>query len=124
MTKTVSSRINNKNHQELLQRCNKVGCTINEWINEAIQCMLTNSSEFNFGDEDEGSKIESKRTEINDTPEPRIFDCKDGFLFENEIKIGNCADYKLDDGKVHDDRGNFLGKTRDSLKPIVTEIEQ
>lgn len=53
MTKTVSSRISNKNHQELLQRCNTVGCTVNEWVNEAIQYLLTNSSEFNFGDEEE-----------------------------------------------------------------------
>ena len=53
MTKTVSARIGNKDHQELLQRCNVVGCTVNEWINEAIQYLLTNYSEFNFGDEQE-----------------------------------------------------------------------
>ena len=53
MSKTVSARISNKNHQELLQRCNKVGCTVNEWINEAIQYLLTNSSEFDFDGEEE-----------------------------------------------------------------------
>ena len=51
MTKTVSARISNKNHQELLQRCNTVGCTVNECVNEAIQYLLTNYSEFDFGDE-------------------------------------------------------------------------
>ena len=49
MSKTVSARISNSKHRELLERCNLVGCTINEWINEAIQYVLTASSEFDFG---------------------------------------------------------------------------
>ncbi len=53
MTKTVSSRISNKNHQELLEQCYKTGYTINERINEAIQYLFTEESEFNFGYEDE-----------------------------------------------------------------------
>ena len=65
MTKTVSARISNKNHQELLEKCNKVGCTINEWINEAIQYLLTNYSEFDFGDDEdeESEEPESVQTE-------------------------------------------------------------
>jgi len=53
LTKTVSARIANKDHQELLQRCNNVRFIINEWINEAIQYLLTSSSEFDFGDDEE-----------------------------------------------------------------------
>ena len=61
MTKTVSSRISNKDHQKLLQRCNTVGCTVNEWVNEAIQYMLTNYSEFDFGyDEEDDKKVKSQ----------------------------------------------------------------
>ena len=72
MTKTVSARINNKDHQELLQRCNKVGCTINEWINEEIQYLLTNYSEFNFGDEEESVGMESVQTKKDSTEDAKI----------------------------------------------------
>ena len=51
MTKTVSARIPNKIHSELIERCNKSGCTINEWINEAIQFTFSGTSDFDFGDE-------------------------------------------------------------------------
>lgn len=51
MTKTVSARIPNKIHDELIERCNKSGCTINEWINEAIQFTFTGTSDFDFGEE-------------------------------------------------------------------------
>lgn len=53
MTKTVSARIPNIKHEELVERCNKVGCTINEWLNAAIDYMFTSSSDFDFGDEEE-----------------------------------------------------------------------
>ena len=53
MTKTVSARIPNKSHEELLERCNKVGCTINEWLNAAVEYLFTHSSDFDFGDEEE-----------------------------------------------------------------------
>ncbi len=53
MTKTVSARIPNKAHEELLERCNKVGCTINEWLNAAVEYLFTHSSDFDFGDDEE-----------------------------------------------------------------------
>ena len=64
MTKTVSARIPNKTHSELIERCNKAGCTINEWINEAIQYLLTSSSEFDFGDDEELDEKESVKTKM------------------------------------------------------------
>ena len=51
MSKTVSARIPNKNHEELLERCNRSGCTINEWLNECVNYLLTGSTDFDFGDE-------------------------------------------------------------------------
>ena len=51
MTKTVSARITNETHEELRERCNKVGCSINDYILESINFMLHGSSEFDFGDE-------------------------------------------------------------------------
>jgi len=63
MTKTVSARIPNKTHSELIEMCNKSGCTINEWINELIQYMFTGESEFDFGDEDVDESSEIKLTQ-------------------------------------------------------------
>ena len=50
MSKTVSARIPNKSHEEILERCNRVGCSINEWLNSGIDYLLTGSSDFDFGD--------------------------------------------------------------------------
>jgi len=52
LTKTVSARIPNKNHEEILERCNRAGCTINEWLNAGVDYLLTGSSDFDFGEEE------------------------------------------------------------------------
>ena len=64
MTKTVSARITNETHEELRERCNKVGCSINDYISESINFMLHGSSEFDFVDEEEGANNDSKQIEL------------------------------------------------------------
>jgi len=64
LTKTVSARIPNKAHEELLERCNKVGCTINEWLNAAVEYLFTHSSDFDFGDEEEDIEPEPIKAKI------------------------------------------------------------
>ena len=68
MTKTVSARLPIDNHQELLERCNKAGCTVNEWLNAAVDYLLTGSSRFDFGDEEfEDDDMQNKvRVSINE----------------------------------------------------------
>lgn len=57
MSKTVSSRLPNKRHDELRERCNELGCTMNEFIENCIYFMLDGSSEFEFNlDESEEEK--------------------------------------------------------------------
>ena len=51
MSHTVSARISKETHDRLLERCNRAGCTINEWLCAAIDYLITGSSEFDFGDE-------------------------------------------------------------------------
>lgn len=53
MSKTVSARIPNELHQELRERCNQVGCSINDYVENCISFILYNSSDFDFGDEPE-----------------------------------------------------------------------
>ena len=62
MSHTVSARISKISHDKLLDRCNRAGCTINEWLCAAIDYLITGSSEFDFGDEEEGTKSETVRT--------------------------------------------------------------
>ncbi len=58
LSKTVSARIPNKNHELLRDRCNQLGCTINEYVEHAIEFAMDGSTEFEF-DLDE-SKIKSE----------------------------------------------------------------
>ena len=57
MTKTVSARIPNKRHDELRERCNQLGCTINEFLDHAIEFALGGTTEFEF-ELDEEAEIE------------------------------------------------------------------
>ena len=60
LSKTVSARIPNKNHETLRERCNQLGCTINEYVEHAIEFAMDGSTEFDFDIEEPESlpKIE------------------------------------------------------------------
>ncbi|MGY5150588.1 MAG: YlcI/YnfO family protein [Candidatus Nitrosopumilus sp. bin_68KS] len=51
MSRTVSARIPTKLHDELRERCNLVGESINDFVTACIEVGLHNSCEFDFGDE-------------------------------------------------------------------------
>jgi len=51
MSRTVSSRIPTQLHEELRERCNLIGESINDFIKASIEMCLNNSCEFDFGDE-------------------------------------------------------------------------
>jgi len=50
MSRTVSARIPTALHEELRERCNMVGESINDYIKATIEMVLHNECEFNFGD--------------------------------------------------------------------------
>ena len=64
MSRTISSRIPNDLHEELRERCNLVGESINDYVKACIEMGLHNSCDFDFGDElmDE---LEEKRKEVS-----------------------------------------------------------
>ena len=64
MSKTVSSRLPNKRHDELRERCNELGCTMNEFIENCIYFMLDGSSEFEFNLDDELEEDEPETKEL------------------------------------------------------------
>lgn len=51
MSRTVSARIPTALHEELRERCNLVGESINDFVTACIEMGLHNSCNFNFGDE-------------------------------------------------------------------------
>lgn len=61
MSRTVSARIKPELHDNLRERCNKVGCSINDFIEATIKLGLDGNVEFDFGDEEE-SKSNVERT--------------------------------------------------------------
>jgi len=64
LSKTVSARIPNKLHSELCERCNKVGCSINDFIQGSLELVINDYTDFDFGGEEE--------SEPSQTPEIKI----------------------------------------------------
>jgi len=53
VSRTVSARIPNKLHEEIRERCNKVGCSINDFLEASLEFALNDYTEFDFGNEEE-----------------------------------------------------------------------
>jgi len=51
MSRTVSARIPNQLHEELRERCNLVGESINDYVKAAIEFALNETVDFDFGGE-------------------------------------------------------------------------
>ena len=64
MSRTVSARIPKDLHEELVERCNRVGCAIADFIHAAIEFAMYGSTEFDFGDEEDEIEDESETKEI------------------------------------------------------------
>jgi len=64
MTRTVSARIPNQLHEEIRERCNKVGCSINDYLQASLEFALNDYSEFDFGNEDDEPIAEVKEARI------------------------------------------------------------
>jgi len=62
MSRTVSARISTKMHDELSERCNLVGKSINDFIIACLEVGLYNSTEFDFGEELLAEMDEKKST--------------------------------------------------------------
>jgi len=61
MSRTVSARIPTELHEELRERCNLIGESINDFVEASIEMTLHNSSDFDFGD-DLIDELEEKRS--------------------------------------------------------------
>ena len=53
MSRTVSARIPTELHEELRERCNLIGESINDFVKASIEIGLYGTTDFNFEDEEE-----------------------------------------------------------------------
>ena len=94
--KPTSVRFDNDLLEELDQRCEKVGCSRNDFIKNSVEFAITQQSDFDFGEEEEESEeplatSEGKIIGIA-PPEPIVTEVKD-----------------VMHGKILDDDGNVIG---------------
>ena len=88
-TKPTSVRFDNDLLEELDQRCEKVGCSRNDFIKNSVEFAIYQSSDFDFGDEEESEE----------EPQVKVT------LVEKEEPIPRVMAH----GKVLDDDGNVIG---------------
>ena len=55
MSRTVSARIPTELHEDLRERCNLIGESINDFVKAAIEIALYGDVEFDFGEEESKS---------------------------------------------------------------------
>jgi len=67
MTRTVSARIPTKLHEELRERCNLIGESINDFVKASIEIALHGTTDFDFGEE-----LDDKESNSNEDKIPTI----------------------------------------------------
>jgi len=86
-TKPTSVRFDGELLEELDQRCEKVGCSRNDFIKNSVEFIINDSSDFNFGGDEEESEVKVTLIE-KEEPKP--------------IPV-------IAHGKILDDDGNVIG---------------
>ncbi len=84
--------------EEIDEICDGIGCSRNDWIKDTLQEKLRDEA----NDDPKIQKIIKKN---------RVFDCREGKLYEDDILLGDCSDYGIDKGNVYNKDGSFMGKT-------------
>jgi len=105
---------------DLDQRCNELGCSRNDFIRSSVEYSVY---EVDSIESDDNDSQELKKPQLIKVEDVREFDCRDGNLYENDSFFGKCLDYELNDGKVYEKNGKYLGKIKHDPKPQVEIIE-
>lgn len=64
-TKTVTARIPEDVHVEIIDRCNREGCTVNFFLNKAIEFIINHEVDFNFGDIEDDEEPAPQTPKLN-----------------------------------------------------------
>ena len=107
--RTVSTKLDKKDHERLLEMCNKEGQSVAEALREMVQDSCgawedcVESEELVEIDEPTITKSEYPKITIL-----RTFTCSNGNLYEDGDFVGSCSDYELRQGNVWKD-GKQIG---------------
>jgi len=113
-TKTASVRLPKEMFEEIDNICDGVGCSRNDWIKDTLQDKLR--------EENSQDQEESKKPQLIKVEDVIEFECKNGNLYENGSLFGSCSNYDLDQGKVYEKNGKYLGQIKNDSKPQLVEI--
>jgi len=101
---------------DLDERCNELGCSRNDFIRSSVEYSVYEVDSIE-SDEEESKKPQGIKVE-----EIKEFECKNGNLYENGSLFGSCSNYDLDQGKVYEKNGKYLGQIKNDSKPQLVEI--
>jgi len=111
-TKTASVRLPKEMYEEIDNICDGIGCSRNDWIKDKLREGIRKESNENSQDQEEPKK--PQLIKVEDVIE---FECKNGNLYENGSLFGSCSNYDLDQGKVYEKNGKYLGQIKNDSKP-------
>lgn len=109
----TSIRFDDELLSDLDKKCEKIGCSRNDFVKASTELMVYDTTNFDFGDDDEENnqdQDESKKPQLIKAQIIQEFDCKNGNMYENGSFFGKCSDFELNDGKVYAKNGKYLGK--------------
>ena len=97
--KPTSVRLDYELLEELDHRCEKVGCSRNDFIKNSVEFIINQSSDFDFGDDDDEEKEEVELERKIDETKPIVTEI---ITKTHEIPV-------IAHGKILDDYGNVVG---------------
>ena len=83
MSKTVSARIPGRVHDNLIEKCNRIGCTVNEYLIGAIELALDGSTDQELGLDVEESQITKQQKETQHGKVTKIIDDNGNVIYDS-----------------------------------------
>jgi len=120
LSKTVSSRLQDGKHEMLREKCNQLGCTINDFIKDAVEMKLNGSNSFENCKECDEDVHKAMRKIIDNVHESE-------YSFVESEKTGKLIQVELT-WPDNDDEGYFekewqKRQNREGPKPKVVLLD-
>ncbi len=79
-------------HENLREKCNDLGCSINDYIVACIEFMITGSSEFDFGDEEDSNMQKTAKDIQSDEEKFKPYYDSHGnyYTYDTDRKMWTC----------------------------------
>ena len=106
---TVSTKLDKKDHERLVEMCNKEGQSVAEALRGMVQDSCNAWEEYEESEKpDEINEPTKSEPEYPKVTILRTFTCSNGNLYEDGDLVGPCSDYDMSEGNVWKD-GKQIG---------------